>query len=141
MSLKFLGSYDGLRRCVARTRFCGVWRELPNGQSQYRTDDGAILNWWESSGTITFQGRDDGTAFENAFIAEAKAKQGLIRKKVRHSPAPIARGTNVRRRIEQAQADIARLKWTALRDESPALKDIIAHKLGNAAKMINDLLD
>ena len=45
MKLKFLGDYKKLEKCVLRTGVPGKWRELENGQKQYRTDDGAILNW------------------------------------------------------------------------------------------------
>ena len=58
MSLKFQGNYGKLKKTVVRTGLGGFWRELKYGQKQYRTDDGGVLNWWETTGTITFQGRD-----------------------------------------------------------------------------------
>jgi hypothetical protein len=59
MSLKFLGDYKKIEKCVSRTGVSGQWRELENGKMQYRTDDRAFLNWWESSGTVTFQGKEE----------------------------------------------------------------------------------
>ena len=39
------------------TGIFGEWSDLGN-QRQYRTEDGAILNWWETTRTILFQGND-----------------------------------------------------------------------------------
>jgi hypothetical protein len=33
----------------------GEWRQGEN-LHQYRADSGAVLNWWKSTGTVTFQG-------------------------------------------------------------------------------------
>jgi hypothetical protein len=59
---------------VSRTGVTGQWRELKNGHKQFRTKGGAILNWWESTGTIQFQGRDPAMKFEQGFIASAKGR-------------------------------------------------------------------
>lgn len=56
---KFRGTYQELQDKVLLTGINGEWRELNNGQKQYKTEDGATLNWWESSKTIQFQGADD----------------------------------------------------------------------------------
>ena len=65
---KFRGTYQELQDKVLLTGINGEWRELNNGQKQYKTEDGATLNWWESSKTIQFQGADDVKAeLENAF--------------------------------------------------------------------------
>ena len=56
MSLKFRGNYHRLKKAVTRTGLGGAWRELKYGQKQYRADDGGMLNWWEKTGTISFQG-------------------------------------------------------------------------------------
>jgi hypothetical protein len=49
---------------------------LQNGRKQYRTDDGGVLNWWETTGTISFQGADQKARqeLERAFIAAAKKR-------------------------------------------------------------------
>jgi hypothetical protein len=54
----------------------GCWRPLQRGQRQYRTLNGAILNWCQRTGKITFQG-DDATArneLKQAFIASSKKR-------------------------------------------------------------------
>ena len=76
MKLAFRGDFKKLEKCVSRTGIHGQWRDHENGQKQYRTDDGAFLNWWPS-GTILFQGRDPGMQFEQAFISIASAKGRL----------------------------------------------------------------
>lgn len=55
MSKKFHGSYAELRRQVSQTGATGEWLEMPN-QMQFRACNGAILNWWELTRTISFQG-------------------------------------------------------------------------------------
>jgi hypothetical protein len=74
MSLKFKGSYEKLQRCLSRTGLAGNWRELKYGQKQYRTAKGGVLNWWETTGTITFQGLKVSARekLAEAFIASAK---------------------------------------------------------------------
>jgi hypothetical protein len=80
MQLKSLGSYAKLQGRVSRTRLDGKWRELKYGQKQFRTDDGGYLNWWEKTGTVTFQGHNlparEGLA--QAFKAVASAKRRLL---------------------------------------------------------------
>jgi hypothetical protein len=78
MKLKFRGNYRRLQKCVSRTGLGGGWRDLKHGQQQYRTDDGGILNWWQSTGTITFQGEQSAAKeLERAFISIASAKGRL----------------------------------------------------------------
>lgn len=62
---------------VARTHLSGDWRELKKGQLQFRTDNGGILNWWHSSGTIVFQGEKSPAMELRAFISVASAKGRL----------------------------------------------------------------
>jgi hypothetical protein len=80
MQLKFLGDYSKLRKCVSHTRLDGSWRELKYGQKQYRTDDGGYLNWWDRTGTITFQGHNSAAREEltEAFIGVASARKRLL---------------------------------------------------------------
>jgi hypothetical protein len=82
MQLKFTGKYANLRECVSRTRLDGEWRELKSGHKQYRTDDGGYLNWWKTTGTLTFQGHNS-TAKQKliqAFTRVASA-QGFLQTK------------------------------------------------------------
>jgi hypothetical protein len=80
MSLKFRGDYRTLKKIVRRTGLDGFWRKLKYGQKQYRIDDGGYLNWWEKTGTITFQGHDVAAREElkQAFIGVASRKGRLF---------------------------------------------------------------
>ena len=55
MKMKFSGTYPELQEKVELTGIYGEWRDLGN-QKQFRADTGAILNWWQSTATITVQG-------------------------------------------------------------------------------------
>ncbi len=58
MADKYRGNYQKLQDHVLLTGVVGTWNDKGN-QKEYRTEDGAILNWWESSKTIQFQGPKD----------------------------------------------------------------------------------
>ena len=75
MTLKFGGNYARLQKYISRTGLPGKWRDLKYGQ-QYRTDKGGVLNWWQGTGTITFQGLKTAAKeeLEEAFIASAKER-------------------------------------------------------------------
>lgn len=55
-SCKFHGTLDDLQTLVGATDIPGVWRELLDGHYQFRTRQGAVLNWWSSTQTVHFQG-------------------------------------------------------------------------------------
>jgi hypothetical protein len=46
-----------LKRYVSTVDPRGRWRDLEHGGKQYRTDKGAVVNWWKASGKILFQGQ------------------------------------------------------------------------------------
>jgi predicted nucleotide-binding protein len=52
---QFKGSYQELQDQVLLTGIDGEWKDLGN-QKQYKAENGAVLNWWETSKTIQFQG-------------------------------------------------------------------------------------
>src|SRR5262249_28075912 len=52
------GDFKTLRRIVRLTGIPGEWTKRKNGHRQFRTANRAVLNYWKSTGTITFQGRD-----------------------------------------------------------------------------------
>jgi hypothetical protein len=77
MTIMFLGDLEKLKKCVARTSVTGQWRKIENHQVQFLTNDGAILNWWESTGTITFQGRKLAAEKLKTPIYASCSKKGL----------------------------------------------------------------
>ncbi len=78
MSLRFRGDYAKLKKYVACVDSHGHWRDLKYNGLQYRSDSGAVLNWWRKSGKILFQGHGVAASkFEQAFIAVALRKGRL----------------------------------------------------------------
>ena len=67
---KFNGQFDRLAAIVMATGSPGRWEWMPAEFWQFRRPDGAILNWWPTTGTFNFQGpaaaRDE---FERALVA------------------------------------------------------------------------
>jgi hypothetical protein len=56
MRPKFHGNIVQLMAVVQATGAGGQWRELLEGHYQFRGDDGAVLNWWETTRRVSFQG-------------------------------------------------------------------------------------
>jgi len=56
MAKKMKVSVEQLKKVVEMTGASGEWQDKGNGHWQFRCNDGAILNWWQSSGTISYQG-------------------------------------------------------------------------------------
>jgi Protein of unknown function (DUF1653) len=56
MAKKLKGTIEQLKAVVEMTGASGEWQEKGNGHWQFRCNDKAILNWWQSSGTISYQG-------------------------------------------------------------------------------------
>jgi hypothetical protein len=78
MTLRFRGNYPKLQKYVSIVDPQGRWRDLEHGGKQYRTDKGAVVNWWKASVKILFQGQGSvASKFEQAFIAVASAKGRL----------------------------------------------------------------
>ena len=80
MGLKFRGNYTKLNICVSNTLLDGEWRELKD-RKQFHTSDGAYLNWWKGTGTITFHSFSSLAAKEEltqAFIDVASARRRLL---------------------------------------------------------------
>lgn len=67
MARKFYGTYEDLQDRVLLTGIDGRWRDLGN-QKQFFSEDGGVLNWWQSSGSLFVQGREPHrTCLESAF--------------------------------------------------------------------------
>ena len=89
MSYKFYDGIDALKAIIEAGGVKGIWSE-PNGNHQFRSQRGGVLNFWESTGTVTIQGRSPGkedleAAFENgdaqpAVVAVAPAVDGPSKK-------------------------------------------------------------
>jgi hypothetical protein len=57
MSAKFYGKYRQLSKIIANSNYLGAWlKEIPASRRTFKFNNGAIMTWWESTGTVQFQG-------------------------------------------------------------------------------------
>jgi hypothetical protein len=61
------GDFKALRKIVSLIGLEGKWIETKD-VCQYRATGGAVLNYWESTGTITFQGPEFAAAELKAMV-------------------------------------------------------------------------
>ena len=52
---RFIGSFDELKNLMESFGGMGTWTGITNGR-QFRSHDGAIVNWFPNNGTLQFQG-------------------------------------------------------------------------------------
>ncbi|AVV35666.1 cytidine deaminase [Halomonas sp. SF2003] len=64
---KFTGSYEDLARKLASIP--GEWDEAQKNKKVFRAQSG-IMNWYETTGTISFQGKEDGRAWLESKVSE-----------------------------------------------------------------------
>jgi hypothetical protein len=120
MKLKFKDSYKKLKQCVSRTGVPGQWRDLGN-QRQFCTPDGASLNWWESSGTVLFQGGEPAARrlerlFVKAFLNNSLVGDGRrMNDKITDLNGVISEVAKLTRRQKRMRIEIAELKETVAR--------------------------
>jgi hypothetical protein len=57
---KFHGNLDQLRNAVAALGYVGVWEEKLNGAPYwvFKAKTGEILNWYETTGSLLYQGNN-----------------------------------------------------------------------------------
>jgi len=55
------GNFKAVRQVVRRTGIAGEWSVTQN-HCQFRAANGAVLNYWKSTGTINFQGPESAAA-------------------------------------------------------------------------------
>ena len=106
MTMSFLGNVGKLRKCVSKTGISGNWREIENHQMQYHADNGAVLNWWESTGTVTVQGRKLAARKLRKLFVRVALKKNLLED---HS-LPADEIDDLRRQLKHVLIDIAKLK-------------------------------
>ena len=74
MAKKFKGTLAQLQTIVEMTGTAGQWEDKGNGHWLFRGNDQAILNWWQSSGTLNFQGPQPARGEFDQIVALAQAK-------------------------------------------------------------------
>ncbi len=71
MAIKHKGTLDDLKAKVAGIN--GSWHDDGNGKHTFRSQEGGVLNWWPSSGTIQIQGQETAkTILELAISGESR---------------------------------------------------------------------
>lgn len=55
--MRFDGEYQELRNRLAQLDQAGIWKEVNPNQHQFRSNSGGILNWYPTTGNMTFQGK------------------------------------------------------------------------------------
>jgi predicted nucleotide-binding protein len=89
--IKFPGKIEDLQALIASLGIDGEWNELANHNYHFTTPEGAVLNWWQKTKTVQFQGSPKiKAAFEEPVskaISEWKpaAKSALLPVPVRSS--------------------------------------------------------
>lgn len=55
---EFSGEFEGLKGLVTEIGYVGQWNDIAGGK-QFKSSDGAILNWYSSTGKLLFQGKTE----------------------------------------------------------------------------------
>jgi hypothetical protein len=63
------GDFNSLRQVVALTGIAGEWTQRKNHR-QFRAANGAVLNYWLTTGTIFFQGPEFAAAELKAVVLQ-----------------------------------------------------------------------
>jgi predicted nucleotide-binding protein len=72
LASKFKGSIESLKSLIQTAGLTGKWIERSQGPYTFTSDDGGILNFWRSTGTIQYQGNDAAkAALESAVTGPA----------------------------------------------------------------------
>lgn len=74
MPTRFTGTFEELKDKLAGLAALGEWRELSN-QKQFRHRDGGILNWFPSTGTVSFQGTSESKSTLEATVTKLLASE------------------------------------------------------------------
>src|SRR6266704_762400 len=86
MANKFEGTIEKLQMLISVAGLKGKWEDDGQGKHTFRSSDGGVLNWWESSGTVQLQGQEKA----RAKIGEAIAGGATITSGEAAQPAMVA---------------------------------------------------
>jgi predicted nucleotide-binding protein len=112
MTTKFKGSVDDLKERIEAAGIAGNWSGEGQSKHTFRTNGGAILNYWPSTGTVQLQGQEEA-------IAELTAAMSGV------SPVPGSSATAVAARASR-QIFIVHGHDTEARDQL----ELPLHRLG-----------
>jgi hypothetical protein len=91
--MTFFGSLKDLQEIVVRCATPGEWSFHKKSRFyRFRTETGAILNWWPTTGTINFQGQDaeqfEPLFLEHALAGAAQSGPALVREETAWEAVP-----------------------------------------------------
>jgi predicted nucleotide-binding protein len=96
MAKKFTGSYEDLQALLSKAGLRGEWSEDQPGKYTFRGEDGCVLNYWRSMGSVQFQGggrlKELAGLFESAALDERMAEVGRTREDRRQRQIFIVHG-------------------------------------------------
>lgn len=70
MATRFSGTIGELKTKLASLETAGSWTDVNANQHQFRHNDGGVMNWFPSTGSINFQGKPVGRDALQAKVAE-----------------------------------------------------------------------
>jgi predicted nucleotide-binding protein len=83
MANKFEGTIEELQARVEAAGIKGKWEEDGQGKHTFRSNDGGVLNWWPTKGTLQLQGQDKAKQrLEKAITSESgimSSQEGPVR--------------------------------------------------------------
>ena len=56
MTRKFEGDFNELKKLLEQSGISGRWRDDGKGKHTFRNTEGGVMNWWQNTGTLNFQG-------------------------------------------------------------------------------------
>jgi deoxycytidylate deaminase len=86
--MRFTGKFAELEQKLSCLGGKGSWSDLNENQKQFRHQNGGILNWYASTGTINFQGPSPGRPELEAAVKGAMNVEALVDGETASAPAP-----------------------------------------------------
>ncbi len=118
MATRFSGTIEELKAKLAPLDTSGSWTEVNTNQHQFRHHDGGVMNWFPSTGSITFQGKPAGRD-----LLQAKVSGLLHTPAVTVSETQIAKATDERKLQEQQPEVVESEIPRPSTDEAAALRN------------------
>jgi hypothetical protein len=69
---KFNGTFNELQELIKSAGLSGKWKDRGQVNHRFRSNDGGVLSWWPSNGSIQIQGQNAARMkLENLFVARS----------------------------------------------------------------------
>ena len=79
MTRKFEGDINELEELLKQSGISGHWQDDGKGKHTFRNTEGGILNWWQNTGTLNFQGNAKAkAALETVFEGPSSGQSSSI---------------------------------------------------------------